>query len=49
MEHERSEQQPVDKKIWVTPKVIVSDQPVRDTKNLAGGGLDGGAFPNTSS
>lgn len=49
MENEKQEQQGPAKKAWVTPKVIVSEQPVKDTENQIGGGFDGGAVGTTHS
>jgi hypothetical protein len=52
MEIERDERQGEHqsaKRTWLTPRVIVSDQPVKDTENTFGGGPDGGAFPSSHS
>jgi hypothetical protein len=49
MENEREVKKTPTKRIWVTPQVIVSEQPVKGTENLTGGGGDGGGFPSSSS
>jgi len=42
MENEREVKKTPTKPIWVTPQVIVSEQPVKGTENQNGGGFDGG-------
>jgi hypothetical protein len=48
MENEREEKKIPSKRIWVTPQVIVSEQPVKGTENQFGGGFDGGTSAGTT-